>query len=127
MSWINKRTEPDWAVLEESTLARAQSFIQQAICDARISRSELARKMSCPRSFVTRMMGGSHNLTVRTMTRALLACGYEIEFTRKPATSNWISHTSPTVTTQEPTSVGTLLWANLIALRSVPTEIGRLA
>jgi hypothetical protein len=88
--WIIKREEPDLEVLEESALAMAQATIQKAIDDAGLSRSELSRRMHCPRSFVSRMLGGNHNLTVRTMARALLACGFEIGFERQPIVWNWL-------------------------------------
>ena len=89
-NWIIKRDEPDLEVLEESALFMAQATIQNAINDARLSRSELAKRMNCPRSFVTRMMSGRHNLTVRTMARAVLACGFEVGLSRSPIVWNWM-------------------------------------
>jgi transcriptional regulator with XRE-family HTH domain len=82
--WIVRHEEPDLEVLEEGALFMAQATIQNAINDAGLSRSELAKRMNCPRSFVSRMMTGRHNLTVRTMARAILACGYEVGFVRTP-------------------------------------------
>jgi hypothetical protein len=88
--WIIREDEPDLEVLEESALFSAQATIQNAINDAGLSRTELAKRMQCPRSFVSRMMSGRHNLTVRTMSRAILACGYEVGFTRKRIAWNWL-------------------------------------
>jgi ribosome-binding protein aMBF1 (putative translation factor) len=82
--WIVKHEEPDLEVLEESALFMAQATIQNAINDARLSRSDLAKKMNCPRSFISRMLSGKHNLTIKTMARAILACGFEVGFTRVP-------------------------------------------
>jgi len=82
--WNVKHEEPDLEVLEESALFMAQATIQNAINEAGLSRSELANKMDCPRSFVSRMMSGKHNLTIRTMARAILACGFEVGFSRTP-------------------------------------------
>ncbi len=91
-NWIVRHEEPDLDVLEESALFMAQATIQNAINDAGLSRSELADKMNCPRSFVSRMMTGKHNLTVRTMARAMLACGFEVGFSRTPIVWNWLSN-----------------------------------
>jgi len=75
---------PDFDILEEGALAVAQATIQNAIDHSGISRAELARRLDRPRSFVSRMLCGDHNLTIRTMARALLACGYELRFDSVP-------------------------------------------
>lgn len=79
----------DREVLEESALAMAQATIQNAINQAGISRADLARGMGCPRSFVSTMLSGSHNLTIKTMSRALAACGFEVRFQHVPIVWNW--------------------------------------
>jgi transcriptional regulator with XRE-family HTH domain len=79
----------DAEVLEESALAMAQSTIQKAINQANISRADLARNMECNRSFVSRILSGSHNLTIKTMARALAACGFEVRFESVPIMWNW--------------------------------------
>lgn len=96
--WIKKK-EIDVELLEESALAMAQSTIQNAINDAGISRAELARKMERPRSFITLMLSGSHNLTVKTMSRALTACGFEVRFQHVPIVWNW--QTEVTIQSEE--------------------------
>jgi transcriptional regulator with XRE-family HTH domain len=79
----------DSGILEESALAMAQSTIQNAINQAGISRADLARNMECGRSFISRMLTGNHNLTIRTMARALASCGFEVRFERVPVVWNW--------------------------------------
>ena len=91
--WLRQLDVPiDHEILEESALAMAQSAIQNAINQAGISRADLARKMGRPRSFISLMLSGSHNLTVKTMSRALAACGFEIRFQRVPIVWNWKTH-----------------------------------
>jgi transcriptional regulator with XRE-family HTH domain len=87
MKHIGSQTDPE--VLEESALAMAQSTIQNAINQANISRADLARNMECSRSFVSRMLTGNHNLTIKTMARALIACGFEVRFSSVPIVWNW--------------------------------------
>jgi len=57
--------------------------------ESQVSKSELARKMQCNRSMVTRILNGSHNLTVRTMARALAACHAEVRFQAVPIEWSW--------------------------------------
>jgi plasmid maintenance system antidote protein VapI len=80
MYWLqsNTRTEVDIGVLEESALAMAQSTIQNVMNEAGVSKAEMARRMQCNRSFVTRMLTGSHNLTIKTIARSLRAALSEI-------------------------------------------------
>jgi transcriptional regulator with XRE-family HTH domain len=63
---------------EENLLALAQSYISSAMRDAKIYNAELARRMKCSRSWITRMMNGDSLITVGTLARALKACGYEV-------------------------------------------------
>ncbi len=81
--------DPDHEVLSESALAMAQATIQNAMSRSGISKSELARRMERPRSFISRMLSGSHNLTVKTMARAMAACGHEVEFGMTPIRWHW--------------------------------------
>ncbi|MDE2814078.1 MAG: helix-turn-helix transcriptional regulator [Gemmatimonadota bacterium] len=76
--------EPDFEVLSESALAQAQAVIQNAMDQTSTSRADLARGMNRSRSFVSRFLSGSHNLTIKTMARAALVCGYEIKFGLAP-------------------------------------------
>lgn len=108
--WIVRHEEPDLEVLEESALFMAQATIQNAINDAGLSRADLAKKMNCPRSFISRMMSGRHNLTVRTMARAMLACGFEVGFSRTPIVWNWLpkEYSHPSQDEGVPATAGTL-------------------
>ncbi len=93
--WIGQIGAPvDVELLEEAALAMAQSTIQNAINQAGISKADLARKMERPRSFVSLMLSGRHNLTIRTMSRALAACGFAIRFNHVPIAWNWKTQVS---------------------------------
>ena len=70
----------DLDVATEVALAMAQSTVQQAIDKARITKAELARRTGLTRPYVSAILKGSHNLTVKTMSRCLFACGYEVAF-----------------------------------------------
>jgi transcriptional regulator with XRE-family HTH domain len=66
---------------EEMTTAMAQSLIHQAMRGADISASELARRMGVSRSRIPQLL--LRNMTLRTLARALAACGYEARLTLK--------------------------------------------
>lgn len=96
--WLTSKrdTAPELEILEEAALAMAQAVLQNAITRSGISRAELARRLKRPRSFVSRMLCGDHNLTVKTMARALVACGEEVRFGSEPL--NWrLLHRAPPV------------------------------
>ncbi|MGD0094300.1 MAG: helix-turn-helix transcriptional regulator [Planctomycetota bacterium] len=78
----------DLDVLEETALAMAQATIQNAMDGAQLTRAQLAQKLGCPKSFITRILSGKHNLTVRTLARVLAVCGEEVLFQRRPAYKN---------------------------------------
>jgi len=60
------------------------------------------------RSFVSRMLSGSHNLTVKTMARSLAACGFEVRFERVPIASNWMEAPAPSSTKIPPAHAAVL-------------------
>ncbi len=84
-------TDADLMLLEETALAVAQSTIQNAINDAGLSRAEVARRMRCQRSYVTRILQGDHNLTIKTLARALGACGQELKLGATEPQCAWTS------------------------------------
>lgn len=90
MKWVGTINNPiDVEVLEESALAMAQATIQNAINEAQISKADMARAMQISRSGITRMLSGSHNLTIKTMARALAGCGREVRFETVPIEWHW--------------------------------------
>lgn len=81
----------DLDLLEETALAIAQATIQNSLDDAGINRSEMARRMGRPRSYITRILQGDHNLTVKTLARALGACGREMNLNATLPVCTWAS------------------------------------
>src|ERR1700689_5096660 len=92
LSWESGKERPiDTNVVAETALAIAQSTICNAMKEREFSNAELARRMGSSRSFVTRMLSGSHNLTVKTLAKALAVCGFEVAFDRKPLQWGWLA------------------------------------
>jgi transcriptional regulator with XRE-family HTH domain len=92
--WVGSdhaRKEPlDYEILQESALAMAQATIQNAFNESGLkSRAELARRMGKKRSYVTRILRGEHNLTVKTFALALAACGFRARLSYGPMQWGW--------------------------------------
>lgn len=91
---MNQSTEPkgkklDLERLEEMTLAMAQAEIQNAMDAKEIKPSALASSLGRPRSFISKILRGNHNLTIRTMARVFAACGFELTFKRVEIRMAW--------------------------------------
>jgi transcriptional regulator with XRE-family HTH domain len=90
LTWESPQERPlDIDVVAETALAIAQSTICNAMQEREINNAELARRMGTSRSFVSRILSGSHNLTIKTLAKALAVCGFEVAFERKPLQWGW--------------------------------------
>lgn len=70
----------------EATVTMAQSTICEAMERANVRPSELARRLQVSRPYVSKLLNGGANLTVRQLARVLWALGFEVRFTlaRRP-------------------------------------------
>jgi hypothetical protein len=104
----------DVELVQGASLAMAQATIQNAINRRKISRTDLAKRMGRQRSFVTRMMRGDYNMTIRTFALALAACAYRPTFGFAPVTWTWADENEdPTlrIAGSVPAGAGTFLFA----------------
>jgi hypothetical protein len=85
----NEQSDIDLDVVVESSLAMAQATIQKAMRESNLRNAELADRLERPRSFVSKMLNGSHNLTVKTLARAMAVCGYELTWAYQPIQWGW--------------------------------------
>ena len=104
----------DVDLVQGASLAMAQATIQNAINRRKISRTDLAKRMGRQRSFVTRMMRGDYNMTIRTFALALAACAYRPTFGFTPVTWMWADESEKTtrkITESVSAGAGTFLFA----------------
>ena len=66
---LSDRIDYDADVVVETSLAMAQATIQKAMRESKIARGP-CRTIGPTRSFISKMLSGSHNLTVKTLARA---------------------------------------------------------
>jgi transcriptional regulator with XRE-family HTH domain len=67
---------------------RAVESVTTLICDLmdeqEVSRSQLADRLGKTRGWVTQLLDGERNKTVRTLSDVFCALGHSLEFSRKP-------------------------------------------
>lgn len=71
------------AYQQEKLIADATDLICAAMREREISRSTFAGWLGRTRGFVTQILSGSRNLTLRTLADSMTALGYEIALSRK--------------------------------------------
>ena len=99
MNWI-AQTPPgtavvDLEILQESALAMAQATIQNAMDERGLKPSTLAASMGRKRPFVSRMLRGNYNMTIKTFALALAACGYRAKLGYGPMVWGWTREEPP--------------------------------
>ena len=84
---------------QEKLITDVTEIIAQAMGDAGKSRSELAESLGRSRSFVTQILSGSRNLTLRTCADTLTVLGFEARLTLSPLsglqTQDFVCHFQP--------------------------------
>ena len=89
-----EETAKRMGISKEAAIAGAQSTIYNAMRESGLTRAEVGRRMGTARSYVSRMLQGDYNLTIRTYARALAACGFEARFSRARVDPQWSEMTS---------------------------------
>lgn len=68
----------------EGLVAEAGEFIARLLEEQRVSKAELARRLGKSRAYITQMLSGSTNLTVRTLAEVAYALGVEVKLEGVP-------------------------------------------
>jgi len=69
---------------EEMAIIEFTEAVLEQLEQQNMSKAELAEKMDVSPAYITRLLGGSNNLTLRTMVRAARALGCEFGCYLKP-------------------------------------------
>jgi len=77
---------------QEQLLFDATELICRALANERISRVELAKRIGKSKAYVTQVLRGQNNMTLRTLSDLANALGYDVELgALNPSTSHRIS------------------------------------
>ncbi len=68
----------------EGLVAEAGEFIARLLEEQRVSKAELARRLGKSRPYITQMLSGSTNLTVRTLAEVAYTLGVEVKLEAVP-------------------------------------------
>lgn len=80
-SWLDKlriSESDERGYAEDLAIVTGSQAIAQAMESVGLTRSALADKLGCHKSFVTRVLSGPQNMTLSTLGSFLWACGFEV-------------------------------------------------
>ena len=68
----------------ENLTGEASNLIAKLMHDQGVTRADLARKLNKSRAFVTQILSGSHNVTVKTLAEVLYHLDIEVKLDAQP-------------------------------------------
>lgn len=81
----SRAVDYDRLVAQETLLFDAAERVAELINDAGVSRTELARRLSKSKGFVTQVLAGDRNMTLRTLADLGYALGHSFDIVAKQA------------------------------------------
>lgn len=91
--WDHYDNDPEFAAgLLKTEFSDQLASIMDA---ADIKNSDLADSVGCSRAYVTKILSGTTNFTLETMTKLAMAVGHRIHFRMLPESADW-THLSVT-------------------------------
>ena len=79
----------------EALAAGAAELIARLMAEQAVSRAELARRLGKSRAWVTQLLSGKGNLTVKTLAEAAFALGAELRMEGRSMRSGRTAQTRP--------------------------------
>lgn len=73
LTFLNQKFDIDMSIVQMEMVA---SDLASLLKHSGLSRVELAEKLDCPKSRVTKILSGDENLTIKTITQVAEALGY---------------------------------------------------
>jgi len=86
-TWVEKYVEDPWsmrAYQQERAIYEVTELLESLMADLGITRAELAKRLGKTRGWVTQLLDGDANKTIRTMADAFAVLGYEFRSTCRP-------------------------------------------
>ena len=76
---LSEKAEDQFLLEQERAYFAANVLITRLMDEAGVSRAELARRLGKSRAFVTRLLDGSVNMTIRTISNVLFHLGHRVD------------------------------------------------
>jgi transcriptional regulator with XRE-family HTH domain len=83
------RRHPDYRY--EGTILEFTEALFNAMDEQGVSRAELARRLGTSQAYVTRVLRGNANFTLKTMNKLAFALGLELEVVLRPQARSTVS------------------------------------
>lgn len=77
--WMTRNDEKKQLLEEEVFLLKATEDLVQIMDDQGVSRAGLAQRMGTSRAFISQVLNGNRNMTLRTLFRICRALGYDAQ------------------------------------------------
>jgi transcriptional regulator with XRE-family HTH domain len=90
-----KKSNYDRLVAQETLILDATELIVELLERHSISRQELARKLGKSKGFVTQLLSGERNMTLRTLADLGYVLGQRIELTPRPLSGDLVLERRP--------------------------------
>ncbi len=127
-TWIRQDLEElkeDPEFLTQGLLLEVNETVCELMEDQGVSRAELARRLKWPRSAVTKMLRGNHNISIGRLMKVALALGCTLTAPRFMPLVSQLQLTSPDVGSGEFTQHGTLSHTIVgVGYQSLETTLG---
>ena len=68
----------------EALVAEASEMIAQLMAEQNVSKADLARRLNKSRAWVTQLLSGQANMTIRTLAEVVYVLNSEVELQAKP-------------------------------------------
>jgi transcriptional regulator with XRE-family HTH domain len=81
----------------EALVAESSEAIARLMADQNVSKADLARRLNKSRAWVTQLLGGKANMTVRTLAEVVYALDAEVKLHAEPANLEHAGKTRPSV------------------------------
>ncbi|MFL6196295.1 MAG: helix-turn-helix domain-containing protein [Thermoanaerobaculia bacterium] len=91
------REDPS-GILQEELILEVTEAMARALRSNGLTQAELAERMGKSKGFVSQVLGGGRNLTLRTLADIAGALGCKVQVQLKPEKSTKVAYMSPTAT-----------------------------
>lgn len=81
---LSEKAEDQFLLEQERAYFAANLLITRLMDEAGVSRAELAKRLGKSRAFVTRLLDGSANMTIRTISNVLFHLGHKVDLQATP-------------------------------------------
>ncbi|WP_018953620.1 helix-turn-helix domain-containing protein [Thioalkalivibrio sulfidiphilus] len=101
--WTTENSDNARLVAQERLITQVTEAIWKEMEDAGVTKTELSDRMGTSKGYISQILSGSRNMTLRTLADICFALGREANISlRRPQAEGWISESIAKVTLGRP-------------------------